>query len=299
MKKLFISIAAMAFSLCASAQFDNSVLQNLDQEEDTIEVTTLNDIVSMQQKIFSVNNREKHYNDVWHRCTFFNISTNSMKLDSKEKVATEDGEKMLSYKSDWGVGIQWGTSYRLHKPIEKMVCIGLDWTYVDLSVNHFKAENEATYNSKSKRMEEGQEKYYMPWNLEKYEADYGMSLGPSVTVAPFVPLHIKNLDYIRLHAYYHIGYSASVNYILNDEKRDLNTDDNNQDHRTMKDNLKLNWGHGLYTAFGVDLTWKWIGLGFEHRNSEYEYKSMSTSDFGKVKNKFKAGVSRFFIQFRF
>lgn len=299
MKKLFISIAAMVFSLGVSAQFDNTVLQNLDQEEDTTEVTTLNDIVSMQQKIFSINNTEKHYNDVWHRSTFFNISTNSMSLDSKDKVATEAGDKTLTYKNDWGVGIQWGTSYRLHKPIEKMVCFGLDWTYVDFSVNHFKAEPNASYNSKNKRMENNEEKYYMPWDLEKYEADYGMSLGPSITVAPFVPLHIKGLDYIRIHAYYHIGYSASVSYILNDEKLDENTNEYDADHKTMKDNLKLNWGHGLYTTFGVDLTWKGIGLGFEHRNSEYEYQSMSTSDFGKEKNKFKAGVSRFFIQFRF
>lgn len=300
MKKVFImAFAAIAFAFNASAQNEAHLLQNLDLEEDTTDVTSLNDIIAMQQRVLSSSNSEKHYNDVWRRRSFFNLTKNSTTLESEGKVATGEGKSdNISLVNDWGFGMQAGTNYRLHKkPIAHMVVIGLDYSWLDLNVNHFKADDFKKYDSSEKfKDEEGESKFYMPWCLEKYEANYGMSLGPSVTVAPFVPLNIKQLDYFRLQAYYHIGYSASFMYSLNDEAKDNSP--SGTDHDIMADNLKIVWGHGLYKTFGINLTWKGIGFGYEHRTGTYEYQPLSTADFGKGKNKFNNSVNRLILQFR-
>ena len=66
----------------------------------------------------------------------------------------------------------------------------------------------------------------------------------------------------------------------------------------MSDNLKLCWGHGLTNSFGLSLTWKFIGLGYEHQSRNIRYKSMNTKEFEKETYKFDSSVNRFFIQFR-
>lgn len=295
MKKLILSIAVMAFSLNASAQFENTTMQNLDVDEDTANVTTIDDIVAMQQKVLTSSNTEKHYNDVWGRRSFFNISTNSETMKTSGTIATEEGEQSLRFKSDWGVGIQSGTNYRLHKKaIANIMSIALDYSWLELNVQHFKAEKNAAYNSS---VTNGG-KYYMPWTLQKYEANYSMTLGPSVTFAPFTPLNIKELDYVRFQLYYHIGYGASLVYIVNNKKYDTNTETNSSYYKDMSSNAKLNWALGLSNAIGFNITWKGIGFGYEHRNASYKYKAINTDDFGKAKNKFKQGLNRFFIQFR-
>jgi hypothetical protein len=92
--------------------------------------------------------------------------------------------------------------------------------------------------------------------------------------------------------------------MLNDEEADMNQGDDPTDpiaverYEKMKDNLKLDLGHGLITSFGFSVTWKFIGLGSERRSGSLEYKSLSTNDFGSEKYKFKSSTNRIFIQFR-
>lgn len=75
MKKIKTSIiaASLAFAPCAYAQ-DVITIPNLDMDEDTTEVTTVSDIVKMQQKVITNNNTEKHYLDMWKRRTYLNIA---------------------------------------------------------------------------------------------------------------------------------------------------------------------------------------------------------------------------------
>lgn len=65
MKKIKTSIiaASLAFAHCAYGQ-GIITIPNLDLEEDTTEVTTVSDIVKMQQKVISNNNTETHYLDM-------------------------------------------------------------------------------------------------------------------------------------------------------------------------------------------------------------------------------------------
>ena len=312
--KAFIIAASLAFACNAQAQDINSI-PNLDLEEDTTGVASVNDIVKMQQEVLSNKVMGRHYESVWRRRSFFNIGWTESKMKCKDESNT-----IGEFKSDWGVTLQSGTNYRLHKkPIAKMINIALDYSWLNLNVNHIKAADPKTegingkylYNSTEKIVvsdESGNtDSYYVfPWKLEKYEANYGMTLGPSVTIAPFVPLGIKQLDYLKIQAYYHIGYSASFLYTVNKKTFDENqalvqTADNRQayeDYNTMKNNLKLQWGHGMTSTFGFNIFWKRVGIGYERTVGTFKYKNFNTDDFGKFKTKFTNEYSRIYLTIR-
>lgn len=204
--KAFIIAASMACACTAQAQDINSI-PNLDLEEDSTGVASVSDIVKMQQEVLSNKQAGKHFQNVWKRRSFFNMSWTESKMKCDDKTIGE-------FKSDWGVTLQSGTNYRLHKkPIAKMINIALDYSWLNLNVNHIKAEDPTSekgidgkylYNSTDRNVKtdvstgKTDEYYVYPWNLEKYEANYGMTLGPSITIAPFVPLGIKQLDYLKI-----------------------------------------------------------------------------------------------------
>lgn len=316
--KAFIIAASMACVCTAQAQDINSI-PNLDLEEDSTGVASVSDIVKMQQEVLSNKQAGKHFQNVWKRRSFFNMSW----TESKMKCKQDDDENLrgLEFKSDWGVTLQSGTNYRLHKkPIAKMINIALDYSWLNLNVNHIKAEDPTSekgidgkylYNSTDRNVktdESGKtEEYYVyPWNLEKYEANYGMTLGPSITIAPFVPLGVKQLDYLKIQAYYHIGYSASFLYTVNKKELDQNQTlsetgynrDAYKDYNTMKNNLKLQWGHGMTSTFGFNIFWKRVGIGYERTTGTFKYKNFNTDDFGKFKTKFTNEYSRIYLTIR-
>lgn len=315
--KAFIIAASMACACTAQAQDINSI-PNLDLEEDSTGVASVSDIVKMQQEVLSNKQAGKHFQNVWKRRSFFNMSWTESKMKCDDKTIGE-------FKSDWGVTLQSGTNYRLHKkPIAKMINIALDYSWLNLNVNHIKAEDPKSekgiegkylYNSTDRTDrnvvpggESGKtdEYYVFPWNLEKYEANYGMTLGPSITIAPFVPLGVKQLDYLKIQAYYHIGYSASFLYTVNKKEFDQNQTlsetgynrDAYKDYNTMKNNLKLQWGHGMTSTFGFNIFWKRVGIGYERTTGTFKYKNFNTDDFGKFKTKFTNEYSRIYLTIR-
>ncbi|MBO6099096.1 MAG: hypothetical protein J6P01_03020, partial [Prevotella sp.] len=261
---------------------------------------SVSDIIKMQQEVTKRNQSESHFRSVWSRKGYLNISYNTSTLSPKDAVPTGvayNGGKAPEYKSNWGASIQLGRSYALHKrPISNILQFNIDYTYIDLNVNHFKAEGDGTnlYDSSNK----SGEKYYTPWNLEKYDINYGMAVGPSVTVAPFTYTKYAGLHHMKFNVYFHIGYHVGLLYMVNDENADVNQDKDDDDYKRMKDNLKMDLGHGLTTSFGFSLTWKTIGVGYEHRSGSLKYKSLSTDDFGKDSYKFKSSTNRVFVQFR-
>lgn len=309
--KAFIIAASMACACTAQAQDINSI-PNLDLEEDSTGVASVSDIVKMQQEVLSNKQAGKHFQNVWKRRSFFNMSWTESKM--KYKGDKKKGNDVGDFKSDWGVTLQSGTNYRLHKkPIAKMINIALDYSWLNLNVNHIKdadhEDGEFLYNSTKRNVVPGEsgktdEYYVYPWKLEKYEANYGMTLGPSITIAPFVPLGVKQLDYLKIQAYYHIGYSASFLYTLNKEKFDENQNpsqsnaDAYKDYNTMKDNLKLQWGHGMTSTFGFNIFWKRVGIGYERTTGTFKYKNFNTDDFGKFKTKFTNEYSRIYLTIR-
>lgn len=310
MKRKFLTLAACLFAMMTFAQVENedSRLANIDWKEDSTEVTTINDIINVQQELTSFNATGKHFEQVWGYRGYFNFSYNTATLSPKDRISTGvslNGGIVPEFKSDWGASIQLGRSYRLHKkPIANVAQFNIDYTGIDLNVNHYKAEEgTGLYDSSNKKQgptdgNKTTEYYYIPWNLEKFEANYGMTLGPSLTLAPFTYIDVPALHHLKFNVFYHIGYHVSVLYMPNDEKADINTDTKSDDFELMADNLKLEWGHGLISSFGVNMTWKAIGVGYEHRTGKLQYQSMTTSDFGKDKYDFNTTTNRVYIQIR-
>jgi hypothetical protein len=307
-KKLIFSITCLiAISAYGQDVNEPNLPMTFNWQEDTTEVTTINDIIRMQQEVTNKKYTESHYRDVWSRKGYFNISYNSTTLTPDQSIPTGVGSSVVpEFKSDWGVSLQLGRSYALHKtPIANMLQFNIDFSYIDFNVNHFKHEGDGKNLYDSREVLPGTtDKFFTPWNLEKYDFNYGMSVGPSISIAPFTSTSVSGLHHVKLNAFFHIGYHVSLLYIQNDEEADMNQGDDPTDpiaverYEKMKDNLKLDLGHGLITSFGFSVTWKFIGLGYERRSGSLEYKSLSTNDFGSEKYKFKSSTNRIFIQFR-
>lgn len=312
MKRTLFSCMALAlgFTSFAQAELESAVM--LDWAEDTTQVTTIADIISVQEKVTSSNSTLRHFSKVWGRNTYFNISYANASLNPKEPILlgyNYNNNTVPDFKSDWGASITIGHNYRLHKkPIANIVQFNIDYTYIDLDINHFKIEpGEYLYDSNNLKPSDDnyRDNFYMPWCLEKYEANYSMSIGPSITIAPFTYVKVPQLQFVKLNVYYHIGYQASILWMLNDKEKDANPDkvSNNGWQETKFDKmngaLKMNWGHGLTSSFGFSVSWKTIGIGYEIRSSKVEYQPFQTDIFGKEKYKFNSSLSRVFIQFRY
>ena len=132
-----------------------------------------------------------------------------------------------------------------------------------------------------------------------------MMLGPSVTFAPFTMLEdLPALHFLKLNIYTHFGYRASVIYMVNDEKADVNYHKNKSntdaynDFEAMSNSTKLDWGHGFYWSWGFSVTWKSIGLGYEHNSGQLSYKNIDTSSFSDMSYKFDTSSNRIYISYR-
>ena len=305
MKRKLIFILTCLLSTAVFAQVendDNKVV--IDWSEDSTDITTIQDIIKVQQQVTNRNVTEQHFADVWGRRGYFNFSYNTTKLSPKGNYPNGlDNGFVGELKSNWGASIQYGRSYRLHKkPIGNVALFNIDYTGIDLNVNHFEAIGNGTYkyNSSIKHTEtedgKANEYYNLPWNMEKYEVNYGMTLGPSLTLAPFNLLSGNGLHYIKFNVFYHIGYNISMIYSPNDKKLDENQ--SGEDFQAMESNLKMAWGHGMMQSFGFNISWKAIGIGFEHRSSTIKYKAMNTKDFGKNEYEFSSATNRISLQIR-
>lgn len=358
-RKKILMVALATFSMHAAAQQNgNANLENIDWEEDTAKVISIADIMKMQQDVSSLGRKQTHFAEVWGYRTFLNLSYCNNKLTPKEAISLGVGqENVPEFKSNWGVSLKWGNNYRLHKKaIANMVSINLDFTWTDLNVSHYKVESDEKnnlYDSNNTypwtKGEETKDYHYLPWKLEKYDFNYSISLGPSVTVAPFTTLNARALHYIKFNVYYHIGYNASLMLMKNDKgKADINAitktptfsaqqprqpepyNYNDQDsynqaitlynkqlaqyeadkskyeqdvasyrnHEDIKSS-QLVIGHGLTHSIGFNVTWKFIGLGYEHRTSSMKFQSLDTGHFSNKQYKFKSSISRVYLQFRF
>lgn len=305
MKRKLIFILTCLLSTAVFAQVendDNKVV--IDWSEDSTDITTIQDIIKVQQQVTNRNVTEQHFADVWGRRGYFNFSYNTTKLSPKGNYRNGlDNDYVGELKSNWGASIQYGRSYRLHKkPIGNVALFNIDYTGIDLNVNHFEAIGNGTYKYNSSithtEKEDGKdsEYYNLPWNMEKYEVNYGMTLGPSLTLAPFNLLSGNGLHYIKFNVFYHIGYNISMIYSPNDKKLDENQ--SGEDFQAMESNLKMAWGHGMMQSFGFNISWKAIGIGFEHRSSTIKYKAVNTKDFGKNEYEFSSATNRISLQIR-
>lgn len=315
MKKLFTVATALAVTLGVSAQFatESSTAVIFDAAEDTTQVTTISDIIDVQETVSTNNVSDAHFRKVWGRNSFFNLgylASSSMKPNQKQPIFTglNQEETISQFDSDWGAFLTLGHNYKLHKnAIANVVRINLDWNYLNLTCKHFAAaKGDAIYNYNEKfyiKDEDGDFSafHYVPWNYEKYNVDYTMSIGPSLTLAPFTYIHVPGLHFLKFNIYYHVGYGVDLMLINTNKKFDLAYKNRPNDYSYQYiDGIKVLWGHGINTTFGVSMSWKGIGVGWETKNEKIAYKSLGDEYlFGNLTYKFKASNSRLYIQIRY
>lgn len=313
MKKITLFCAALAIAAGVSAQ-DVSGKEGLrlDAREDTTNVVTITDIIAVQEQVTSQNSTDAHFGSVWSRSSYFNLGYNtSMTMSPKEDYVAglTETEMVEPFESDWGLSLTLGHNYRLHKkPIANTLMFNLDFSYINLHVNHFKAvqenEKDKVFDSNLKHEyydpdeRESHNYNYLPWNMDKYEFNYSMELGPSVTLAPFNYVNVKGLHYLKFNIYYHLGYELSMVVIGNNKKLDANTTEN-ANHKEMNSSSKLIWGHGLTSTFGLSFSWKSIGFGWETRKCSPDYQSLQKELFGNFKYKFSDTTNRIYLQIRY
>lgn len=295
MKKLLLFGVMLAFAICGKAQVVTENAFIIDQAEDTTQVNTINDIIVMQEMVNTRNAADAHIANIWSRKSYFNPGFVSSKLSSKEDIPLNSASNLpLEFKSKWGAIIELGHSYTLHKGvIANMVQINLDYTFIDLTVNHYE-EDVVIYDQFKKELSDNSESItnnssYLPWGADKYDLTYGMSLGPSVTVAPFTMLTSKGLHFIKLNAYCHYGYNIGI--LLMDHKDGDNKKGLSIDYPV--------WGHGASLSFGLSLSWKSIGIGWETRSTDLKYKALSPGDYGNRDYKFKNSSNRIYLSIRY
>lgn len=304
MNRIKLTIVAALLPLLAFSQttvVEGTSAQSVEPQKDSTEFVSVADIVKAQEDIYMHRNTEKHFSKVWSRRSFFNFGYNSSKLIPKQDITTGLGTgNVQRTKSDFGFSLQYGRSYRLHKkPILNMLQFYIDYTSIDVTFNHYKAGDAPVYDSKQERsVTDSRGKtspyHYIPWDLERFEGSYGMSLGPSFTVLPFRYVNNDQLHFLKFNMYFRVGYQASILYMSNNYELDKNHIPDSK----VDESLIMHWGHGLLTSFGLSLTWKGIGIGYEHRVAYNRYKSFTTSIFGNDIYKFKTSTDRIFISIR-
>lgn len=303
MKKSFFLLCFACLAQLALAQTDNTVISQLDYEEDTLNTTSLNDIINTQELVFNKSYRSKVIQGVWKPKKYFTMSYVNHTLNGKDlplynRKKDEYKEQDSTFKSDWAVSIKRSRTIKLHKrPISDILLFGLEFSGMDVSVSHFKKNDAVYYNSQKKHIETDDddtknEYYYMPFGSEMYNLSYGLHIGPSITIAPFTHLKSRGLANIRLQGYFTIGYRAAFSILTNNEDMDVNTDRDSEDFEKVNDVIKCNWATGLTTAWGLRFNWKRIGISYEVVKGDLKYKSFSTKIFGKNKYNFSETSKR-------
>lgn len=269
MKKILLLLIAVVCFTGAQAVESSDTTRN-----------TLNKVIVRETESQRKSERNDNLNATWRKTIFFNISYNKTKFSS-EAFPSTIGPFSAEYDNDLGVGLQWGKTFNFHRnPIGSVMFVGLDWTWLDLNLNKYKkAVIPAAYT-------EGEQVRNLPWHNEKMTLGYGMSLGPSLTFYPFTAAGNSGADKVRLQLYFHVGYGLEG--VLIKDVPDKNETEN-----------KFAVGHGLFMGYGANLTWNFIGVGFEMRNDN-NLKFEATEDaFDTGKMKAKEKTTRFYLQFRF
>lgn len=278
MKKFLFSFFAIA---CAITGFASEL-------GDTVNMVSLDDIIRAETRSKVDNENMAHLRNVWSHNTFLNISYNKTKFSSDEFPVPTDGGGLATrpgkFDNKIGAGLQWGHTYNFHKkPIGTVLFIGLDYTWMDLNFNKY----EASDSLKNYNIDINSDQVdYLPWHNEKMTLSYGMSLGPVLTFYPFTATRSKGAQKLRLQCYFHVGYCIEGALI-----KDAGWSNEVSDQWA--------YGHGLYTSFGANLSWSFIGIGYEVRNdNNLKYKAID-KDYDTGKLKVKEETSRLYLQFRF
>lgn len=272
-----IDLLAAALLALAAAEAKAQTEQTDSAVTTTTTTTTLENRLDSLQRTVTVlqekeDERSKREYDaaVWKRKKYFMLgyTTQTIKADYNEDT-----------KSKFGVSLNWGRTYYLHKkPIANLLKIGLDWTWLSLYYVNYKMD-DADYDY----YDEGDSKPSM------HSIDVGMGIGPSVTVSPFYSMG-KGLQHILLRTYFHV--IPSYTCLLSSE--DGSTD--------------VYHAYTTYFKWGINVSYKVISVGYEYRwgsskfsGTEFDYDDDEGYGFNPSDTKptFKFGANTLYVRFCF
>lgn len=229
---------------------------------------------------------------IWNdRAKYFNVAYVTQSLTQKDISGT--------WRADYGVALTSGRTYYLHKkPLWGMVKFGLDWSYLDINFakyvdkwGFFSGEGSGgdiagdggNYYDPGDYGTPGSTDGYEGETEDMYQAEVGISIGPSVTVNP--------VDELKAALYFRVTPSFSMLYAADE----------------------LSTSYGTFFSFGGSVAWKAISLGIEGRWGNVKYGSVL--DMGALddiededdislagdleKAKWKVGSMRFYVSLRF
>ena len=276
-KNLSLTLLTVSLASTCLAQNNRETITN-----DSTKIPSLKEIIEAEKNQASKKDNEIHYKSVWGKTTFINLSYINTKLSS-DNLPTDNGSYSGEYKSSLGFGFLLGHTFNFHsKPIGSVMFVGLDLTPVDFNFNVYDKEKPSVQFVQSSSTP-----YSLPWHNKKMTLDYGISVGPSLTFYPFTNIGKSGTDNIRIHLYFHVGYSVGIG-IINNVKVNKNDDES-----------EMLWGHGLFTRYGLNISWDFIGIGYEaHNFSNFTYRPTG-SDFKTGNVKTEQTSNRIYLQFRF
>ncbi len=267
-KYLKMALAALMLSvsgLPAAAQVNEPMVH---QNGETEEVDSLRQTIAEMQRVqdeqkiqLAEQEKELRWQKVWKRKKHFGLSwITSQKLTNKDYSAEQ-------WKQQMGIALSYGKTYYLHKkPIAGMIKFGIDLDWMDITYAKYKepgwsvddpgeGEDSDAGNTDTPDEDEG----FIPdmdfgldeVNLGLQQIDYGLAVGPSVTVNPVQDLMVS--------AYFHYHPTFSVTLLDSD----------------------IYGGYVGNMSFGMTAAWRMIYLGFETRWGSGKYFGFNVEEAGE------------------
>jgi len=259
MRKIFKTIVVASFAALAMP-LSASTMQTYTASSDSIDTTATSPIAAdaadqnttvepadtLREKLAQMETRmasmeqEQEMQKTWKRRKYWKIGITSPNLERT------DGEEM-KWKTNGSFFIQKGrTSYLHSKPIAGMIKFGIDYGFLDFTYSKLELKEVAYSNESGTRASDGFDDIVSGdpngdigiseltgIDLGMHKIDYGLHVGPSISVNPWNKLIAT--------AYFHVMPTASC-VIQNDN---------------------FSYGFGCMMAAGVSVAYKVISLGVE------------------------------------
>ncbi len=282
MKRMFNAMTAcmfLLFALPVSAQTDSSAVSNDDLRQT---VDSLTRVVSELKQAQDEMKHEQHLDRVWSRKSLMGFSWVTSQTLTDKTTGNE-------WKHEFAAGLQWGKTYYLHrKPIAGMIKFGLDWNWMDVTYAKYKNPLEDMAGAPKSYYDEGDD-LFTDIDLGMQQIDYGMAIGPSITVNP--------VGHLMVGAFFH--YIPTASMVLMDSEISAAYVGSMAwgmtiSHKAFFVGFESRWGTGKYSKFDIDDLDE--GLGYDDETGEVDVPGFD--NLFKDKNKMKTKSFRLSFGFR-
>lgn len=246
MKKLLLAVGIIASAALANAQ------DEISQTTDSIaimqeEINQLKNEYEDLKATADFNAQQDEIAKIWKRNKFFRVGYAGTSLKWED----------LTLKNNGGVFFNFGTSFLYpQQPVANCLKFGFDVIWFDLTYGSFKSLAESYEDSyRSTRYDDYDDDYDDGFSIKPTFLTMTMGIGPNVTATPFYMMDnpLRELK-VRLYGHYRPGVTA---YLVSE-----------------KDEMEAAWAYTGWWDFGINFSWKIIGVGVEGSWGSGNFKSL-------------------------